>query len=652
MGEADPVAALVESIAAEFDVAMGRPDKVRAGCARLRELLARPPAAWDVERLCGLGALLRQRIGPIAEALFDFLEAQAADSDDPWPIVEGLLRSRDLALVRRAIGDAERLAEGGSLRIDLRAVRFLAEAVEEAGSPLGEADALAAIARLLRRRGTDPLDPVLALYREPAGSLPVRLLAARLLDLPGEPAPVAVAEGVLGEEAHAFLAPYLRYTRATHRDLLHIRPEPGRPPPALASLRRAQDACGEALLREVIAELGWARVSLGIEVRHRVGVSLGGSVPLMVGPAEAPLLEGSEGARRTTDLWLAVAHGGRPGAGGGAGGDDAVSRFRAYNLAHAEALAEILDVSPLTREKVERLLGLMDRIVADFGAVFAPYAEEWAILPGLYRDLRARVVAELEKEGASAQLSAELTRLVQSFEDPRTLGEVRTLHGLKRYLHQRGLRLGFRLVETGSGTNRSVDLVLASGRRVLLAVRKIAYVDFEAEAADAMPHAVAVIAEGFARQLLHGQETFPGVQVFCYGNEVHYYLAFRNHPAFLRIDYAPPLLGGMIDLEYYGVSVYEQSVHPNPTLDALRLFFRRLEFYVKLDGTRVHARYDKERALTLGDICEKAEALAGFIPYLMDVDWTIGSLALDAPARQRVAEAWSEAFAEWGVLPV
>ena len=71
-----------------------------------------------------------------------------------------------------------------------------------------------------------------------------------------------------------------------------------------------------------------------------------------------------------------------------------------------------------------------------------------------------------------------------------------------------------------------------------------------------------------------------------------------------------------------------------------------------LEGTRVHARYDKERALDLGDICEKAEALSGFIPYLMDVDWTIGSLSLDAPARQRVAEAWSESFAEWGVLPI
>ncbi|HSD26541.1 MAG TPA: hypothetical protein VLL75_04510, partial [Vicinamibacteria bacterium] len=652
MSEADPVAALLDSIAAEFDVAMGRPEKVRSDCDSLREHLARPPAAPDVERLCRLAPLLRRRMGPIAEPLFDFLEEQAAASGDPWPLVEGLLRSRDPAQVRRALGTAEELAGRGSLLVDQRAVRFMAEGVEEPGSPLGEADALAAIARLLRRGSSAAPDPVLALYLEPAGCPRVRGLAARLLDLPGEPAPLGLAERLLGGEAYAFLAPYLRYTRATHGDLLHVQPCPGRPPPALASLRRAEEACGEALLREVIAELGWARVNLGLEVRPRVGVSLGGSVPLMVSPAEASLLETSEGARRTAELWVVVAHGGLPGAGGQTGGDSVVGRFRAYNLAHAEALAEILDVSALTREKVERLLGLMDGIVSDFGAIFAPHAEECAILPGLYRDLRARVVAELEKEGAPAQLSAELTRLVQSFEDPRTLGEVRTLHGLKRYLHQRALRLGFRLVGAGGGTNRTVDLVLASGRRVLLAVRKVAYVDFEADGALHMPYAVEVIADGFSRQLLHGQETFPSVQVFCYGNEVHYYLAFRNHPAFLRIDYSPPLLGGMIDLEYYGVSVYEHSVHPNPTLDALRLFFRRMEFHVEVEGTRVHARYDKERALDLGDVCEKAEVLSGFVPYLMDVDWTIGSLALDAPARQAVAEAWSESFAEWGVLPL
>jgi pyruvate, water dikinase len=651
MGEADPLAALLESIAAEFDVAMGRPEKVRADCAQLREQQARPPTAPDVERLRPLTALLRQRMGPIAEPLFDFLEEQAAASDDPWPLVEGLLRSRDAALVRRALGAAERLAESRSLAVDRRVVQFLAEQVEETGSPLGEAEALATIARLLRRAGVEPRDPVLSLYLEPAGDR-IRGLAARLLDLDGQPAPAALTEALLGPEAHAFLAPYLRYTRATHRDLLHLQPDPAAPPPALASLRQAEAAAGEALLRQVIAELGWARVNLGLEVRPQVGVSLDGSLPLMVSPAEAPLLEAIEGARRTSEPWVFVAHGGRAAGGGEATGTDVVSRFRAYNLAHAEALADILDVSPLTREKVERVLGRMDRIVEDFVALFAAHAEECAILPGLYGDLRARVVSELEKEGTPAQLSAELTRLVQSFEDPRTLGEVRTLHGLKRHLHQRGLRLGFRLVGAGGATNRTVDIVLASRERVLRSVRRIAYVDFEAEAALAVPYPVAVIVEGFVRQALHGQEGFPSVQVFCYGNEVHYYLAFRNHPAFLRIDYAPPLLGGMIDLEYYGVSVYELSTHPGPALDALRLFFRRLEFYVDIQGTRVHARYDKERALDLGDICEKAELLAGFVPYLMDVDWTIGSLSLDAHARQLVAEAWSDSFVEWGVLPL
>ncbi len=170
MGEADPLAALLESIAAEFDVAMGRPEKVRADCARLREHLARPPTAPEVERLVRLASLLRQRMGPIAEPLFDLLEEQAAASDDPWPLVEGLLRSRDVALARRALGAAERLAESGSLRVDRRVVRFLADEVERAGSPLGEADALAAIARLLRRPGTGSEDPVLALYLEPAGA--------------------------------------------------------------------------------------------------------------------------------------------------------------------------------------------------------------------------------------------------------------------------------------------------------------------------------------------------------------------------------------------------------------------------------------------------------------------------------------------------
>ena len=172
-------------------------------------------------------------MGPIAVPLFELLEEQAAASDDPWPLVEGLLRSRDVALARRALEAAERLAESGSLVVDRRVVRFLADEVERAGSPLGEADALAAIARLLRRPGTGPRDPVLALYLEPAGGR-VRGLAARLLDLRGQPAPPPSPRACSGRRPTRSSPPTSRYTRATHRDLLHLQPDPGRPPPALA----------------------------------------------------------------------------------------------------------------------------------------------------------------------------------------------------------------------------------------------------------------------------------------------------------------------------------------------------------------------------------------------------------------------------------
>jgi hypothetical protein len=60
--------------------------------------------------------------------------------------------------------------------------------------------------------------------------------------------------------------------------------------------------------------------------------------------------------------------------------------------------------------------------------------------------------------------------------------------------------------------------------------------------------------EAFARQMLHAQPIPSHVRVFCYGTEVHYFARFRNHPAFIRIDYSPPLRGGMIDLQYLGVS--------------------------------------------------------------------------------------------------
>jgi hypothetical protein len=137
--------------------------------------LARPPTSQDLERLSQLLPLLRKGLGPIAVPLFELLEEAASGSQDPWPLLEGMLMSRDDSLALKALDLAERLALTGSLTIEPEAVRFLGERVETEGSPLAEPVPLATIARMLRRPQQEPQDPVLALYLEGEGN--VRRLA-------------------------------------------------------------------------------------------------------------------------------------------------------------------------------------------------------------------------------------------------------------------------------------------------------------------------------------------------------------------------------------------------------------------------------------------------------------------------------------------
>jgi phosphohistidine swiveling domain-containing protein len=605
---------------------------------------------------------MRKRPGEIAEHIFALFMEAAAVCSLPCSLLEGMLIARDKNLALRALELTVSLAESGSLIVDRRLVRFIAERVETKDCPLAGADALGKIARIVNRLPVDNPDlqqkSVTSLYLEDK-DLKLRFLAARLLDIDGQPASAKLAGKLLGQNAYGFLASYLAYTRASHTDLLAILPLLSSASPALASLREAEKICGKKLFRDVVAELGWQRVNFGIQAQRCIGVSINGSLPLIFSnDIEAALFEKFKGARRVSDSYLLICHGGSP-AEERAEDDniDPVARFREYNLTHAELLTVILDVAPLTPEKVHNILSGMDKIVNTFTALFSSYSEECMILPGLYQELKGKILTELDKDGDQPQLSAELTRLMQTFEDPGSLGEVQTLHGLKRYLHQQGLRLGFHLVEAGRSPNSTVDLVLASQGRILFKVMKIRYADFEPEIesnkqVNQIPYPVSVVIDGFSRQILHGLDKFPNVDIFCYGNEVHYYLAFRNHPVFLRVDYAPPLRGGMIDLEYFGVSNYEISVHPDISLNAIRLFFQRLEFDVQIDGTHIHARYDKERTLNLGELCDKARVIFRLVPYFMDIDWTIGSLKLDKEARLKAAEAWAELFVIWGVLPI
>lgn len=654
------VSDILADIKAEFDVVMGSPVRVQAACEKLRACWGVPAPMQNPKALKALLPLLAGHAGPMVMPLFDLLNEAIETVDDPWPLLEGMLASRDPKLIDRTLKRILSLAQEKQLVVDRRIAACFAEQVEIDGSCLRDPKRLQVLAQILRyfsaSAHTKGIDPLTDLYCQ-AGERKLRRLAARLLDLDGIPPADHLAQQIIGTGAHQFLAPYLAYTRATHLDLLDLSPIDGQPPPFLPDLQSAETLCGRPLLQTVIAELGWGCVNFGLSVRKYIRMTVGNSFPLLLLPTEASLLDTFDQTRRVDERFLFVAHGGPFDAGAEADLEQGpVARFKAYNLTQAEVLAELLSLTPLSRKKIRRILDGMDRLVEDFTQLFSGFDPDCKWLSGTYGKLRTQIMSELRKQTADLPLSAKLTRLVQMFQDPKSLAEVQTLHGLKRYLHQRGLQLGFRLVESNRGTNRNVSLVTASPEAILQQYRGIHYVDFEPQVGSRypvkIPYTVRLVAEGFGRQMLYDHEGFPGVNAFCYGNEVHYYLSFLTHPAFLRIDYSPPLQGGMIDLEYYGVSKNELELHPNLSLDAIQQFFLDMEFDINVEMTHIHARYDKERAPDLGDLCQKAAALFCLAPYMMEIDWAIGSLALSIEARHAVAKAWAQFFAHWGVLPL
>jgi len=519
----------------------------------------------------------------------------------------------------------------------------------------------------IKEKFTELLEFLIAKFKDPSKFLEELLIssdeqlrkpAAIFLDVKGSLPSEKIIENFFDSEAAKILSPYLSFTRATYLDLIYLTPEPGKFPPIAQSIKNCRKICGENIIREVITKLGWKNLNYGLSVKKNVGINFNGSLPFYISEKEAILLERSVRANRVDEFFLFTAHGGLPlQSGQSAEGNKPVALFRAYNLAHAKLLQEILDVAPLTHQKVKDIIIQMDRIVDDFIKLFNSYSEECTILPEIYEKIKNKILSDLDKETSNSHLSANVTRLVQMFEDPQTIGEVHTLHGLKRYLHQKGLQLGFKLVDQSKSPNQSINIVLTTSNKILSVIKNINFANFEAGAEretplSNIPYPIKVVADGFQRQLLHGQEGFPSLNIFCYGNEVHYFIWFRNHPVFIRIDFSPPLQGGMIDLQYFGVSNYEIADHPNIYLEAIRFFFQFLEFDVKMNGTHIQARYDKERALGLSHLCEKVELLFCLVPYLMDLDWVIGSLNLNSDAKKKISKAWAKMFARWGVLPL
>ncbi len=159
-----------------------------------------------------------RRAGPIVAPVFSLLEGAASSCADPWPLLEAMLAAHDRALGLRAAEVAAGLAESGALDVEQRVARFLAERAEVEGSPLAERAALHAIGRLLRR-GQQPsalaTDPVLVLYLgESPGS--VRRLAARVLDLDGQPAAPDLAARLLGTEPRVAMLSFSNFGSVAH----------------------------------------------------------------------------------------------------------------------------------------------------------------------------------------------------------------------------------------------------------------------------------------------------------------------------------------------------------------------------------------------------------------------------------------------------
>jgi phosphohistidine swiveling domain-containing protein len=328
-----------------------------------------------------------------------------------------------------------------------------------------------------------------------------------------------------------------------------------------------------------------------------------------------------------------------------------VGRFRRYSIDHAELLGEILEVAPVTAARGRRILERLDRVVADYQALFASVDAEAAEVPGRYSPLREKLAAAIDGAADDQVLPPGAAYLVQAFEDPASVGEVRTLHGLKRFLHQRGLRHAFRLFGSAGQANRSVDLLLIQDEAPPVLVRQIRYIDFEGQTSG-LPLPVRLVAQAYRAYLLHGVSALPRIRILVYGTEVQTYIWFRNHPAFVRLDLSPPHRGGMIDLECYAVSQYELAQHPDPEVPGLQRVLRRIGFFVEMDGTRLHARYDKERATQLSEIIERAGLLFRLAPRLMDLDWALSALDARPARREAIAEYWSDLLIRQGLIPL
>ena len=91
--------------------------------------------------------------------------------------------------------------------------------------------------------------------------------------------------------------------------------------------------------------------------------------------------------------------------------------------------------------------------------------------------------------GGDLQAIDELSRRIER------LDEVTTLHGLKRFLHQRGLKAAFRRFRNVSGADRTVDLAVWERGHTVTVVRVLRHVDLDPDDVPALRNADVLVTD-------------------------------------------------------------------------------------------------------------------------------------------------------------
>ncbi|MCK9996956.1 MAG: hypothetical protein KAH56_11835, partial [Candidatus Krumholzibacteria bacterium] len=419
---------LLKTIAEEMDLIRGDEEQVAACCDHFRDFVGLPPSTSDMGHLEKLARLFANHDGTVSGPVFTLLAEMTVEVMRPWPLLDTMLGVEDEELQGQTLELICKLIDTDRLTITDDVLGTLASIFSVEEDLASDAEVTRRLTKALRRyfkkRGRRKGDPLVALIiKEKRTS--VRMFLAGLLDGEGTRVSTISSRLLLGPATQTVLKPYLDFTDAGYVDHLAIRGiDQGAT--VSASLETAAEEFGEKAVRDVLALVGWERANLGIRFERFLKVGIPGSLPLMVSPQQALLFSGMREVTVGDSCVVAVAQGCSMSAEEhDAGGDDPIGRFRSLNIVHAELLGEIMDLAPLDLAKIERILGHMDRIVEDYGTLFGAVSKEVRILPDVYGTLKRRVREELEKDDDGFGVNAEATRLLQMFEDPRNLGEVR-----------------------------------------------------------------------------------------------------------------------------------------------------------------------------------------------------------------------------------